>query len=86
MDSKEELLEAFRQWRDDPVTKALFWLLDELVLDGEQQWSKGHFLGRDPVASAITQAEAIGRIKAYRWISDMSPADFVGAIEQAKER
>jgi hypothetical protein len=78
--SKEELAQRFMVWRDDPVTSAIFYLMQGDIDAAMGRWSRGNF--GDNISA---QAAAIGGIHAYRTLLQMNPDDFSNRMLEIKE-
>jgi hypothetical protein len=79
MNSKE-LADAFRIWRDDPMTQGVFYIMQSDIDRAMRSWSDGNY-GTDTESQAAT----LGCITAYRKIIIMTGEEFAHAVEQEQE-
>lgn len=74
----------FTAWLDDPVTKAVFALLEKGIEDRKEQWAVGDFEDASQFTTAIKGARAIGNCEALKSILELEYEQLVGVLSDEK--
>ena len=81
MDSREITQEAFLEWAHHPVTELVKRALHQQVEEVKERWSRRTLFNQLDSQTLITQADALGKVDAYRSLIELDYEGLKMALE-----
>ena len=62
-------------WKEHPVTKAVFDMLERRMYELQAEWANGKFLSENPSVTQLQNAKAVGALEVYRELYTLNEED-----------
>jgi hypothetical protein len=76
--------EEFEQWQHNPVTKAIFALLESRREVLRRQWEAGSFTDYDAGTTALVNVGNLGMCRGYAYVTELTYDDYVSEIDDGE--